>query len=135
MQNFEGATYYDTREDCESLTHETPEAAICEWLEDGNEPAELKVFAFRRAVVSDEWIKHTAYLLAVRVIEGWDDEGYGDPDNESFDAAEVKSLEAKMENAVREFVATVKPWSCEVCGSRVYTKDEVAALVEPEAKP
>lgn len=141
--SFEDADLYTCDPDAEGYHAEDVSEAISEWLEHWDvtldvlthirsEP--LTVYAYKRMVVTPDWVHaqalHLAEVLRDQYCEEFagDDEN-GDDENGAISLAQ-QNAESAIEGVVAAFVEAAAPvWSCEQAGKREYTSDEVEAMM------
>lgn len=136
---FDSAEFYDAC-DSEVYTATTPEEAVEAWLDFWMEPgcdvaalirehAPCEVIAYRREVVSDEWIRSEAEWLFDRVSERFE-EDFGNPDADPCHAdADLDACMPAMMAAVRQLVTRGKVWRCERVATRVLNAEQIEAMM------
>lgn len=149
MTDFDGADYYSTDEDCETLEHEHPVSAI-EYLVDGYWPrkpmtvhealgelGDITVYAWRRKPIPEiEWTAFGQHALEA-MAEAFDEE-YSSPDEGVLSRAGVDepTLAKELGEVFRRYVSDGGKdnpvWCCTPCGERVYTRAEVETLLREE---
>lgn len=145
--DFDGADYFSTDEDCETLEHEHPVSAI-EYLVDGygaresiaavlDEIGDVTVYAWRRKAVHElEW-RAFGFRAAEVMAESFDEE-YSDPDEGVLSQAAVHepTLAKELGEVFRRHVTDDGKhdpvWYCEKVAERVYTRAEVETLLREE---
>jgi len=135
---FDSAEYYDCR-DSETLHHEGIEEAVEDWLDHWMEPGcdvrkileehECEVTAYRREVVTEDWIRSQAEGLLEHLAEGFAVD-FGNPSaDKCIDDEALKACLPAMMEAVRKLVANASVWRCERVASRVLDEDEVETMM------
>jgi hypothetical protein len=149
---FETAEFYTCNEDQEILTLESWEEAIAEVVDDldirywqdlnNNDKVDdglvaairhngpITVYAHSRETVTDAFVERQAERALEHIAEDFG-ENYGDPDNyeHDFDDGAVKLALPAMISAIRAFLSHASVWRCEKVGERIFTPDEVEALM------
>jgi hypothetical protein len=143
--SFDDCDFY-TALDAEHLTHESPGEAIEDLLATaGNvgettrafverDGGEVVVDGYKRAEVTDEWLKGLSTHLAERVAEDFSDD-LGDPDGDGDGL--TKDVIAKLTTAIADAIGPIVRaegvvWRCSKVASRTYTADEVVSLIGEE---
>jgi hypothetical protein len=137
---FDSAIYYDCN-DKEELSCTTPEDAIEEyidgWVEVGDDLesviriySPITVEAYRFQKISYEDIRNETEFAIGRLVESLHDE-YGCPDdNDGMSSEVIKGLvDAVLPTIKKAIDEHFRVWACETAGSRIYTADEVIALM------
>ena len=141
---FDKAEFYNAN-DSDTLTHESPEEAILEYLDTMHDPRDgktaeqqiidlcpIEVVAYVREEIADEFVAWLLERLADQVEKSWA-EDYGN--TEEHDELPVDAKKAFAE-AIRPHVAALmasKPvYRCKQIAERDYTKEEVLALAKEE---
>lgn len=135
------ADYYDT-DDSEELEHDAIEDAVadrldcwatpdCDMLALIREHSPVKVKAFRRTVVSDQWIAATAHAALEAIADRFAEEEFSDPDggDNGLGAAAINASLPTMIAAVREFIARGIVWGCTEVGRYSYSAAEVETMM------
>ena len=139
MSRFDNATYYDWR-DSETLSYETVEEcleAFVEFHAEADEPVEdvvrrlesVKVTAYVRKTVADEWVEGVTRSLAETLEEWWIEE-YGNPDG---DDENIQEHWSDLLDGVRTIIGRERVWQCDDVATRTYTADEVLKLLAPDS--
>jgi hypothetical protein len=126
--------------DPETLTHETPEEALAEYLDTDLNPkmtvteviasirsCSIDVTAYKRAEVSDKQIEDWADGLLEKLAEDFDEE-HGDPDGSTGDAF-PGDAEQVMREAVKSIIRRSTVWRCEPAGKVELSPDQIEELM------
>ena len=135
-RTFENADFYDCRDDSE-LTSTSPLQELWEYLDNQSctlleaikKSSPVTVEAFSRKKVPESEIKARAEGAAGDAID-LIYEGYGDLDLFRPEPSK-KAIEA-FETAIRQVVYDIRAWSCEKCGSREYSEEELLKMFKDE---
>jgi len=148
---FQQATYFTCDDDCEQLSCDTVEDAIEEHL-DGwqccgadtvaliRERGPVEVFGHSQKII-DEFDMNSWTLRLGEQLGEWVDDEFGDPEGDHN--LDTEEFERELLPLVRKCIAKHTVWQCESAGSRIYTVDEVMAMMkqhrpewfEEETKP
>lgn len=134
---FNNATYYSCSEDCESLTHATPEDAIAEYLDACAEVGEslrsvierncpVSVDAYERDEVDDGFAKLESLDLAERFAESWG-ESYGNV-FEGDDQIDQDELAKELQPILERYAKSAVPWQCSKGMTKIYSVEDVLAI-------
>lgn len=138
---YESARYYDCR-DAECYTHESPEEAIAELLDDNYEKGKsiLDTIAECSPITVEGYVHETLDPLfgsnAIdRMLEEIDEswhEDYGDPDGDHppWNAKKQLEVRTKLEMVLDECLEEAHIWQCKSAGKREYTEEGVLALMK-----
>jgi hypothetical protein len=134
------AVAFDCIGDPDELQHEDVESVIEEMVDASSERdsaildvirgiCPVTVDAYSPAVDAAGWVKRTTEVLVDRVGDEWSE--YGDPNVGGYaggiDAG--SSLENRIKEALEDFIEEAHVWSCHKVGERVYSYDEVVAMM------
>lgn len=136
---FDGATYYDTDDDCERLTHESPDEAIeayvdRQWDNSLSDEANFEaigpvtVYAWTRDTVSDAELVTYASWAADAFAEHFGD-NHGAPDRDDDDAYMVDIVVGFIQ-VVRRVMKPEHVWQCTRVAEREYDEAAVKKAVE-----
>lgn len=138
---FEGADYYECRDDAEELMHESAVEAIADLLDCWvtplcdrvaviEEQSPITVTAYRRAQIPAEEFTALALHAADGILESLDDE-YNPEGCEAGTLCEhERSLGDALEPVLRAWCeANYQVWVCRPSAKRVYAAAEVEALM------
>ena len=118
--NFDSADLYSCDDEPESMHATSADDAIAECLGMlDDEPETVTVYAWKRSVIGDAEVRSMRARL-VGAIEDFMD------DNE-FTGDDPLDLTPEVEtalDALAESIRTMKPWTCERCGERVFNVSE-----------
>lgn len=135
---FDGADYYDVGDDIEDLQAESVEEALERWGDAWQEPgadteqlirqhAPVVVTAYRRRVVTEQYMKSFAYGLAEHLAEQFDQE-FGDPDGHHL--LDITDFCNDVLPLIRKTVERHSVWQCEKAGERTFEADEVVRMLK-----
>ena len=137
---FDNADFYDDGEGG-PLIHESPEDAIAAIIDAGfgrnvteaiEKNCPLQVTAWARKKVTEDWIANEAERMAEDLNDSIE-ESFGDPDGYHEDRiVEQSDLQTALADLIREQTADCTPYQCERVGTRVYSAQEVEAILRQE---
>ena len=144
--DFDACTYFDCRGD-ETLKYETPEEAIRDLLDVVCDPAQpieaaiaavapLTVTGYMQMEVSEAERDRLARQLMERLCEDYDEQ-YGSTDDPDIGKPEADQLLAVYHLcgvAVDELCRLWPVWRCNPAAKRVYTAEEITALMRNPPK-
>lgn len=136
---FNNATYYDSDDGAETLSHETPDDAIEEAVnnrwdsqrsqdENFEDIAPLTVHAWNRDSIDDKTLEGYASDAAVSFFETFSD-NHGGPDGEELDAVKDEII-AGFAEVLKRLVKPEHVWQCTRVASREYSADEIKKVME-----
>lgn len=134
-----GATYYACN-DPEELTHEDPEEAIHDYLDNLGwtswrktiaEAAPVEVTAYTRKEVPDEQIRQWA-LRMVEDLEENVGEEYGGPDGFDFETKAKEALFVGIQAAAKKCIEASHIWACEQVATREYSEEELLEMFKED---
>ncbi len=138
---FDTADFYDCDQSAERLDFIEPEDALEYWLntlhvrEPGcgyfDYPAELTVYAWKRAPIQDRDKKWMADHLFGFMKDLHDESEFANPDAPVALKPEAETaVRSALQAAVEVFYSHVKVWGCEQVAERTYTEAEMRALFD-----
>jgi len=138
---FEQAEYYDCRES-DTLTHQSAEEAVEDWLEFWTERdddvsevirehAPCEITAYQTQVIGENWVKGLAESLLEHAEERLV-ENFGDPsdyDKECIAPEDLKACLPAMIEAVRQVASRFQVRRCEPVATRTLTAEQVETMM------
>lgn len=122
---FNTADCYTTSRDAGEFHSTTVKDAL---QESGYLPDDpVTVYAYKRRIVDDGWIKDEAVRLAEELAESYDDE-FGGGDEPMIN--DLDTIEAALIPIIRSAVAKHPPWQCEKVAERTFSAEEVRKIWE-----
>lgn len=141
---YESADYYTYDDEGGRLTSTCDTEAIEHFLDNGYVPGisiqqiiedscPITIYAYKRDVVPPGYGGAVVEKLLEELTELWA-EDYGDPDaspvDDPFTDSQAASVTGRFQSLLDDCLKNAHVWKCVPCGEKVFSEDEVTALMK-----